>query len=226
MRSRSLLKRASVALAMLTLAGAAHANVISNGDFEGLATGMGDLNSLNTPLLGVWNVEGTNQVVADGTPDAFGISAFGDQMLRVDQTGGGNAQTQQFVGGSFLAGSTVTFSVDLNGTGSNMTGGLFVNGYSSLAPGATIENLFNETFSLGNDGWETYTFSGVLSNDVSVLEAHIFFNNSGLSIAGGSYGFIDNASMTVTPPAVPAPPAVLLMVVGLLGLAAARQRAA
>lgn len=204
------------AVAFLSVSGTAQANLLTAGDFEGLAPGQTDLNILNTAVFGEWNVEGTNGV----TGNAFGVTAFGSQMMRFDQTGGGNAQTQQYVSGTFAAGSTVDYSVQLNGSSSGATGALFFNAFN----GGSIVATYNQIFSLDASAisWETLSVSGLVASAFDKIEVQVYFNNSGLT--GGRRGFMDNAVLEVTPPTpVPAPLSLVLMLSGLLGLTSLRR---
>jgi hypothetical protein len=87
-----------------------------------------------------------------------------------------------------------------------------------------IDSYF-QAFSLNGDSniWENISVSGLLTSDAAVIEAHVFFNNPGLS--AGTKGFMDNAVLTVTAPpsAVPEPSSSIMLFSALFSLVAMRR---
>lgn len=217
---KNLNKACSLAIAALGLSCSfnANANLLNYGDFEpGVLTG-----AYIPTTAGVWGLEGSQYIVG---PTA-GVTPFDTQMLQMGYTGGGAAQSTQIVSGSFSAGSTVTFEALFNGYGAGTLAGMSFVGRDSVT-GADIGSTFFSvpsytTLDDDRSTWESLSLTGVLDVDVNAIRVELFYATSSLS--GGRLGFVDNASLTVTPAAVPVPAAAWLFGSGLLGLVGIARR--
>lgn len=195
-------------------AATANANLLTNGDFETNTFG-----TLIAPV-GVWGGEANSQL----TGATNGVTPFGSQMLEIgDAIGGSAAQVAQAVSGSFTAGSTVTFQMEVNSN--NPYAGPYSNdvllnlSFDGWGAGAVDTSL-----TLDNDAstWQTLTLTHVLTADVSTIYAQVLVwmtsgpGGSRYIDIPGNFVYADNAVLTVTP--VPTPLSLLLLAAGLLGL--------
>lgn len=201
----------TIAAVLLVTASTAQANLLTNADFEANDF-YGLLNIANQ-----WGGEFNSSLVGSEN----GVTAFGSQMLRIGDAGGGSAaQVAQEVTGSFTAGSTVQFDVMLNANASGATAytRLWLGGSWGITP-------FAET-AINLDGigstWESLSLTAVLTSDITSIFAEIWAP----IVNGGAVGhyveypnqyiYADNTSLTVTPASVPAPSMLSLLLLGLL----------
>lgn len=193
----------------------AEANLLTDGDFES-----GTLGIHGTAVADQWLVEANGALVTGVTN---GVTPFGSRMLEIgDAIGGSVAQAQQQVLGSFVAGTTVSFDVELNAFGTGVAGNIFVSGLSGLSVGLGTP-FTSPNFTLDNDvsSWESFNINGLLGSDVSGLLVEIRVFNTTLEV-GGRTGYADNAVLTATAP-IPEPVSMILFGSGLIGLGAWRR---
>lgn len=204
----------ALAPVLVLLSAGAQANLLTNGDFE--------TNNFNNLLAvpGQWGGEFNSSL----TGAEYGVSPFGNQMLKIGDAGGGSAaQVAQQVTGTFTTGSTVTFDVQFN---AKTSGAL---AYTRLWLGAWGGPSIQTSLWLDGSAstWETLYLSTVLTSDVTSIFAEIWTP----IVSGGGVGwyveypvqylYADNAVLTVTPPApVPAPSLISLLMLGLFALRA------
>ncbi len=187
----------------------AQANLLTAGDFEGIST----LDGYWASSAGIWGAE--NAVLTGATN---GITPFDGQMLQINHAGGGSvSQAHQIVAGSFTAGSTVSFDVQLNAFSAGKVAQLFFGGRNSIGT-ADVDLVFSSILTLDSDSstWETLSVTGVLASDFDFLSAEIrFFHNT--SLAGGA-GYADNAVLTATSLPVPAPETIWILAPAMFSL--------
>jgi hypothetical protein len=201
-------KNLAASMALLLCTGAAQAAVVElavNGGFE-----TGDFSGWTeypSPLVGPASVQSTT--VSSGSFAAYlpcSINAGCDQVIK-------NANIGVGVVNPF---DTVTVSFDLNNTAA--AGGVaFVELFSELGGGGTSKSELLLVNATGTNGWETFTFTTTLGDDVSGGISLQLKAACGPVPGCTSEAYFDNVSVTVET-AVPVPAAVWLFGSGLLGL--------
>lgn len=203
----------SIAIVAFLASASAQANLLTNADFES-----NDFYGLlNVPNQ--WGGEFNSSLVGANN----GITPYGSQMLRIGDAGGGTAaQVAQQVTGSFTAGSTVNFNVQLNANGAGALAfiRLHLGGGWGSAPTPQISMLLDSNAST----WQNLALSAILDFDVTSIFAEIWtpiVSGAGVGYFveyPNQYVYADNAVLTVTSASVPAPPALPLLLLGLLGM--------
>ncbi len=192
-------------------------NLLNNAGFESSTLG---INLWNTD--GIWNGEQNGSIVS-GTDNGI-TAAGGNGMFRMGDAGGGSAaQMAQWVPGNFLAGTTLTFDVLLNANNANAQTYITINS-ATTAVMAQAGLLLDDIAST----WQSSTVSTTLTSDVTGVYVQVWtpmtsgFGGGNYIDIPGNYLYIDNAVLTAT--GVPAPGAIALFGLGLLGMGAIRRK--
>ena len=217
--------RAAVLLTLVT-AGAANANLISNGSFESAAAGFSGgpgrqyyVAGINGTSISDWTLEGTGDVYLHLTPDIgnvlgqqFNFSQLGNQYL--DLSGGSGGGT---------SGNHATIFQDFITTPSdNYELSFFVGAAYSPLPSINVQlagasSILDQTVSATapatNIVWTRMSFQFVADSATTRLS---FRDISGVD---DNYSFVDNVSVS----AIPEPATALLVGLGLVGMAAGRR---
>jgi len=168
-------------------------NLLSNGDFEGISS----LAGFWAPTADVWGTE-SGALTPGFTP--------GNQVLQINHAGGGGAaQTHQMVEGPFLAGSEVTFTAKFNGINPSYNSfAISISTRDSISTGDLVRTDTNFTVDANPFTWETFSVTTVLASDTNVLSAELVgWQDSNGSKYGIALAQVDDAVLTVTPPAPP-----------------------
>lgn len=224
----------AIALTVCTALSAHASNLVTNGDFEVLTNGAGQL-GFNTNATG-WNTTGYNFVFNANTADTTGASGYyGGLTLWGPNNGSTNGFGNSPTGGNFLAadGAYWTEPVQQTITGLNAGQKYTVafdwaaaqqHGYDGPQTEQWAVSLGNETHSTavysntshGFSGWmhESYTFTATSSSEV------LSFLAVGTPTGVPPFSLLDGVTMVA---AVPEPETWALMLCG-LGLIGGMQR--
>jgi len=218
---RALLGAATIALA---LAGAAHANILSNPGFE-IPTTTSAANVLtNFPgFAGIWGPE-----VGAITTATLGVTpAAGSRMLGMTTDGLTYTQTFQAVdvssfGGLINAGQAQMTAGALLNTNGGYTGAfgiVNVQFFSGPSFGASIGNSGNGSLTLDANPltWESISVTSMIPVGTTWVVYQVAYQNASI---GNNTGFADDAYLNITQ--IPAPGA--LAALGLMALGARRRR--